>query len=110
MAGLRFVAKARQAGGAIRSRASGFQSGQVVAIPVRQGESLPRLPDTGISSMQEAIKLAGGRAIETDAARGNRGETDIAPGLDPSIFAYVKENHPSEPFPNPAGLRMRRGR
>jgi DNA-binding winged helix-turn-helix (wHTH) protein/Tol biopolymer transport system component len=70
---------------------AGFQSGQVVAIPVPPGESLPRLPDTGISSIQEAMKLAEGRVIETNAARGNRGETDIAPGLDPSVFAYVKK-------------------
>lgn len=67
------------------------QPGQVAAIPVPPGETLPRLPGKGISSMQEAVKLAEGRLIETDAARGNRGETDIAPGLDPSVFAYVRK-------------------
>lgn len=57
------------------------QPGKTVAIPVPPGRTLPELPTLGIRSLVEGLALSGRPAIE---------HSDLAPGLDPSIYAYVK--------------------
>lgn len=49
-----------------------------VAIPVPPGKSLPDLPASGISTTDDAVKLAGARMIEQGA---------VAPG--PTLSTYV---------------------
>jgi Tol biopolymer transport system component len=55
--------------------------GQTVAIPVPAGKTLPELPTSGIRSLAEGLALSGGPVI---------GHSDLAPGPNPSIYAYVK--------------------
>jgi Tol biopolymer transport system component/DNA-binding winged helix-turn-helix (wHTH) protein len=61
-----------------RSRTS---PGKTVAIPVPHGEVLPRLPVSGIRTLNDAASLPGARLIEG---------WDISPGPDPSVFAFTK--------------------
>jgi serine/threonine protein kinase/Tol biopolymer transport system component len=59
----------------------GLENGrQTVALPASPGE-LPELPDGGIRSREQASALRGARLIDG---------TEISPGPDPSVFAYVK--------------------
>ena len=55
--------------------------GLTVAIPVPAEKTLPELPTLGIGSLRQGLALSGGPAIE---------HSDLAPGLNPSIYAYVK--------------------
>jgi hypothetical protein len=55
--------------------------GKTVAIPVPPGETLPQLPPAGILGLEEATALPGARVLD---------RWDIAPGPDPSVFAYTK--------------------
>ena len=55
--------------------------GKTVAIPVPPGQMLPDLPPSGIRGLEEAKALPG--AIVLDG-------WDIAPGPDPSVYAYTK--------------------
>jgi DNA-binding winged helix-turn-helix (wHTH) protein/Tol biopolymer transport system component len=55
--------------------------GRTLAIPVPPGETLPRLPPSGIRGPADQSLLAGARLIEG---------WDVSPGTDPSFFAYVK--------------------
>ena len=59
--------------------------GKTAAIPVPPGQSLPPLPENAIRNPSEWAKVPGVKIV-------NQGR--IAPGLDPSTYAYVKfTNH-----------------
>lgn len=55
--------------------------GKTAAIPLRAGETLPRLPPSGLDGMDVLAAFAGARLIE--ASR-------ISPGRDPTVYAYVR--------------------
>jgi hypothetical protein len=55
--------------------------GKTVAIPIPPGESLPDLPDSGVSSLSHALALSGFPAID---------HAELAPGLNPFTYAYVR--------------------
>ena len=55
--------------------------GKTVVLPVPLGGMLPELPASGILGLQEAQALPGARFLDAWA---------IAPGPDPSVFAYTK--------------------
>ena len=55
--------------------------GKTVAIPVPPGKTLPDLPPAGILGLEEAKALPGARILDG---------WNIAPGPDPSIYAYTK--------------------
>jgi hypothetical protein len=59
---------------------SAASPGTTVAIPVPEGKTLPELPESGIRSLAEGL-ASGGRIIK---------HSDLAPGLDPSVYGYVK--------------------
>lgn len=61
--------------------ASRTSPGKTVAIPVPPGEIFPNLPASGIRGMDDAVALPGACVIE---------QANIAPGPDPSVFAYTK--------------------
>lgn len=63
-------------------------TGKMVAIPVPPGETLPKLPVSGIPLEAAGLALPGIKIIEGD----------IAPGLNPSIYAYVKSSVHSNLF------------
>jgi len=48
---------------------------------VPPGDTLPALPDSGVLGLEHAKTLPGGRILEG---------WDIAPGPDPSVFAFTK--------------------
>jgi Tol biopolymer transport system component len=54
---------------------------KTAAIPVTAGETLPKLPPSGIISLDDLAAIPGSRVID-----GSRS----SPGTDPSIYAYVK--------------------
>ncbi len=56
-------------------------AGTTLAIPVPAGESLPKLPKSGIRGVEDAAAFAGARVIEGWM---------ISPGPDPTVFAYTK--------------------
>ena len=56
-------------------------SGVTVAIPIPGGEALPALPDDGLQSEEDALALPDVRIIE---------QGFIAPGPDPSIYAFLR--------------------
>jgi hypothetical protein len=56
-------------------------AGKTFAIPVPPGETFPDLPASGIRGQADARTFPGSRVIEA---------WHIAPGPDPSIYAYVK--------------------
>jgi DNA-binding winged helix-turn-helix (wHTH) protein/Tol biopolymer transport system component len=60
---------------------SGLPSAKTLAIPVPAGEMLPRLPSSGIRGAEDAKAIRGTRLLDG---------WFIAPGPDPSTFAYVK--------------------
>ncbi len=60
---------------------AGFHPRKTVAMPLPPGKALPELPAEGIRSVSEALAIPGGRVIE---------QSELAPGLDPSVYAYVK--------------------
>jgi hypothetical protein len=55
--------------------------GKTLAIPVPPGEALPRLPASGIRSVEDAAALPGVRLLDG---------WNITRGPDLSVFAYVK--------------------
>src|SRR5262249_50260223 len=61
--------------------ASQASRGKTVVIPIPHGETFPDLPVSGIRGFDAAATLPGARVIDA---------WDISPGLDPSVFAYVK--------------------
>jgi len=64
-------------------------TGKMVALPVPPGETLPALPDSGIRLEAEGLALPGMKIME---------QGDIAPGLTPSTYAYVKSSVHSNLF------------
>jgi DNA-binding winged helix-turn-helix (wHTH) protein/Tol biopolymer transport system component len=60
---------------------SGLPAAKTLAIPVPAGETLPRLPPSGIRGPEDAKPIPGTRLLDG---------WFIAPGPDPSTFAYVK--------------------
>jgi hypothetical protein len=54
---------------------------ETFAIPVAAGETLPRLPTSGIRGPEDAKAILGTRLLDG---------WFISPGPDPSTFAYVK--------------------
>jgi len=60
---------------------SGLPGAKTLAIPVAAGEMLPRLPSSGIRGLEDAKAIPGTRLLDG---------WFIAPGPDPSTFAYVK--------------------
>jgi dipeptidyl aminopeptidase/acylaminoacyl peptidase len=57
------------------------QEGQTTAIPVPEGKALPDLPPGGIRSVEEGIAMPKDLAVD---------QAQFAPGLSPSVYAYVK--------------------
>jgi Tol biopolymer transport system component len=55
--------------------------GKTFALPIPPGKPLPALPSSGVKSAEEAASLPGAHVID----HGN-----IAPGNDPSVYAYAK--------------------
>jgi hypothetical protein len=62
-------------------RSSRTGPGKTLVIPIPAGETLPKLPDSGIRGLDDGRELPGVRVIEA---------WGISPGQDPSIYAYVK--------------------
>ncbi len=65
----------------IASATSGGSPGKTVAIPVPPGQTLPPLPENAIRNPAEWAKVPGVKIVNHDG---------IAPGPDPSTYAYVK--------------------
>ena len=65
--------------GAVASSRNG--PGKTIAIPAPPGRTLPDLPEAGIRGLEDAKAFPGAVVLEG---------WDISPGLDPSVFAYVK--------------------
>jgi Tol biopolymer transport system component len=59
----------------------GFFAAYNVAIPIPSGEALPALPDNGLQGKEDARALPDVRILESG---------EIAPGPDPSIYAFVR--------------------
>jgi hypothetical protein len=57
------------------------QSGATYSIPLRPGQLLPTLPDSGLASLADAAALPGARVIS---------ESRAFPGPDPSRFAFAR--------------------
>jgi hypothetical protein len=57
------------------------EAGKTFALPIPPGKPLPALPSSGVKSAEEAASLPGAHVID----HGN-----IAPGNDPSVYAYAK--------------------
>jgi DNA-binding winged helix-turn-helix (wHTH) protein/Tol biopolymer transport system component len=76
------------------ARNFGTSPGKTLAIPLRPGESLPELPASGIRGPDDASAFPGSRIIEGWA---------IAPGPNPSVFAYVKATMHRNLFRIPLG-------
>jgi hypothetical protein len=57
------------------------QNAATAAIPIPPGETLPRVPPEAIENTAAWTKVAGVKVIE---------QTNIAPGPNPSTYAYVK--------------------
>ena len=55
--------------------------GRTAAIPLRPGETLPRLPPSGLDGLDILVAFPGTRLIETRR---------ISPGPDPTVYAYVR--------------------
>jgi len=63
-------------------RASRESPGKTLVLPVPPGEMFPDLPDSGIRGLEDHVAdLPGARIINA---------YEMAPGPDPSVFAYVK--------------------
>ena len=62
-------------------RDSRISAAKTLVIPVPPGGMFPNLPGSGIRGLADGAALPGARVIEG---------WDISPGLDPSVFAYVK--------------------
>jgi eukaryotic-like serine/threonine-protein kinase len=58
-----------------------YSAGKLVAIPVPRGASLPWLPPEGFRRSEESLRLPGIQIVD---------QAEIAPGLNPSTYAYVK--------------------
>lgn len=56
-------------------------AGKTLAIPVPLGETLPKLPASGIRGLEDVASFPGARVIEGWM---------ISPGPDPTVFAYTK--------------------
>jgi hypothetical protein len=65
----------------IAAATSGGSAGKTAAIPVPQGQTLPPLPENAVHNPAEWAKLPGVKIVNHDG---------IAPGPDPSIYAYGK--------------------
>ncbi|MGP0074489.1 MAG: protein kinase domain-containing protein [Bryobacteraceae bacterium] len=65
----------------IASATSGGSPGKTAAIPVPPGQTLPPLPENAVRNPAEWVKIPGVKIVNHDG---------IAPGPDPSIYAYVK--------------------
>ena len=65
----------------IAAATSGGSPGETVAIPVPQGQTLPPLPEKAVHNPSEWATVPGVKIVNHDR---------IAPGPDPSIYAYVK--------------------
>ena len=63
------------------ARSTRTSPGRTLAIPLRPGESLPEIAASGNLGLNDAASYPGPRVIEG---------WGIAPGPDPSVFAYVK--------------------
>ena len=56
-------------------------SARTAAVPIPPGETLPRVPPETVHDPAEWAKVPGVKIVE---------QTDIAPGLSPSTYAYIK--------------------
>jgi eukaryotic-like serine/threonine-protein kinase len=65
----------------IAAATSGGSPGKTAAIPVPRGQTLPLLPENAIRNPAEWAKVPGVKIVNHDG---------IAPGPDPSTYAYVK--------------------
>lgn len=59
----------------------GMRGGKTFVVPVAAGQALPDLPAEGIRSEADLLALPGVRMVE---------QTDIAPGSNPSIYAFSR--------------------
>jgi hypothetical protein len=57
-------------------------SGSTYAIPLKTGETLPRIPASGFESKEAVAALPGARIVSDEA--------NVFPGPDPSIYAFTK--------------------
>jgi Tol biopolymer transport system component len=64
-----------------QQRASWTGAGTTIAIPIPSGQMFPNLPPSGIRDVDDAATLSGSRVIHGSY---------IAPGANPSVYAYVK--------------------
>jgi len=60
---------------------SGRKRNRTLVLPIVPGKALPELPASGIRSFEEGVTLPGARVIE---------QAGVAPGPDPSTYAYTK--------------------
>jgi len=60
----------------------GGMSRRTIAIPLRQGEALPKLSPLGLRSDRDLLALPGARVIEGE---------DVFPGPSPSIYAFTRK-------------------
>ena len=64
-------------------RKSRTSAGRTIVLPVAPDTGLPDLPEAGIDPASQPLLIRGSRIVEL---------TEIAPGLDPDTYAYVKGN------------------
>jgi Tol biopolymer transport system component len=74
-------------------RKSRTSPGRTMVLPVLPDTGLPDLPEAGIDPASPPLQIRGSRIVEL---------TEIAPGLDPDTYAYVKENVQRNLFRIPA--------
>jgi len=63
------------------SEVSGKKTNRTLVLPIAAGKALPSLPPSGVRSFEEGAALTGARVIE---------QAGLAPGPDPSTYAYTK--------------------
>jgi Tol biopolymer transport system component len=65
--------------------------GTTLALPVPVGETLPKLPTSGIHGPEDAMAIPGTRLLDaTEVPVTELHSWVISPGPEPSVFAYVK--------------------
>ena len=69
---------------------SGRTSFRVALIPVQRGESLPRLPLSGINSETDLAAIPGVKVIELGSVIGGGVPVGYAPGPNPSTYAFTR--------------------
>lgn len=63
---------------------------EAVVMPVAKGSSFPKLPLAGIRSVDDFREVSGATVVDQSHVDPNRCGCNLAPGLEPGSFVYVK--------------------